>query len=320
MRVLTRAEVCVRVYDGKVSRWHGEYVPLTITPAAPVTKEQAQKAAADSLVAGNSQQVDVWLEAVPEVLATPAGQRCVWTLLAGTWSRTGKHDWRVDFFFSWHVDAATGEVVDREVLRPTRELFARYQKLGGTRHPEGFNAAVEQGFVDTFPAIAPDGKRVAFVSNRPRPGYPYVVQKRPYGVFIANLDGSGLACVCPTEASYPAWAPDSRRLAFGQGDGITVLDLNDGTRVRLHVGGQWRCQRLAWMRDGKLVAVVSQWGPFRLLLFDPMKPETVPAELHVTAGAGQTPHGLTVDGQGRLLFAMHTDMRMANSSDGRRRD
>jgi Tol biopolymer transport system component len=63
------------------------------------------------------------------------------------------------------------------------------------------------------PAWSPDGKRIAFESNRASPsGY--------YAVFVANRDGSGLVQVTDyaLNANHPSWSGDGRRLAFSQGD------------------------------------------------------------------------------------------------------
>jgi Tol biopolymer transport system component len=71
------------------------------------------------------------------------------------------------------------------------------------------------------PSWSPDGKRLAFESNRGS------VLGR-YAVFVVDRDGSRLQQVTPyyLDAQHPAWSPDGRRLAFATYDGwIGIVDL-----------------------------------------------------------------------------------------------
>jgi Tol biopolymer transport system component len=62
------------------------------------------------------------------------------------------------------------------------------------------------------PSWSPDGKRIAFQSNRGRPD-------GRHAVFVAGRDGRGLVRVTDHErdANHPAWSPDGRRLVFTVG-------------------------------------------------------------------------------------------------------
>jgi dipeptidyl aminopeptidase/acylaminoacyl peptidase len=63
------------------------------------------------------------------------------------------------------------------------------------------------------PSWSPDGKRLAFESNRGAPN-------GLYAVFIANVDGTGLLQVTDyaLNANHPVFSPDGHRLVFATGD------------------------------------------------------------------------------------------------------
>jgi Tol biopolymer transport system component len=66
------------------------------------------------------------------------------------------------------------------------------------------------------PSWSPDGKRLAFESDRGSPN-------GLYAVFIVNRDGSGLVQVTDyaLNAGHPVFSPDGRRLVFASGDPAT---------------------------------------------------------------------------------------------------
>ena len=59
---------------------------------------------------------------------------------------------------------------------------------------------------DGWPAWSPDGRKIAFASNR----------NRSYEIYIMNPDGSAVQKVAGTEgrATAPKWAPDGRTIYF----------------------------------------------------------------------------------------------------------
>ncbi len=95
-------------------------------------------------------------------------------------------------------------------------------KQAGLVPPEGLNVADRPVVVaptpapatrltvhdasDSFPAWSPDGRRIAFESDRDGNDE----------IYVMNADGSGVTRLTDNDAidRSPAWSPDGRRIAF----------------------------------------------------------------------------------------------------------
>jgi dipeptidyl aminopeptidase/acylaminoacyl peptidase len=102
---------------------------------------------------------------------------------------------------------------------------------------------------DAAPALSPDGRRIAFASDR----------SGSRQIWVGESDGSGARQVTHLEgvtAFTPRWAPDGRRIAFegrrGPASRIYLVSPDAGTAVALETGGS--LHRLpSWSRDGRRV-------------------------------------------------------------------
>jgi TolB protein len=76
-------------------------------------------------------------------------------------------------------------------------------------------------FLDAWPAWRPDGKQIAFASNR----------SGNYDIWLMNADGSGLVNLTDNAAqdTSPVWHPEGKKLAFVStrhgGSDIYVIDV-----------------------------------------------------------------------------------------------
>ncbi len=103
---------------------------------------------------------------------------------------------------------------------------------------------------DVHPTWSPDGRRIAFASNR---------NNRNREIYVMNADGSSVTRL--TNDSFhkddPAWSPDGRRIAFWSDNGgifVMSADGSDVTRLTTHPSGG---RDPAWSPDGERIAFES---------------------------------------------------------------
>lgn len=102
------------------------------------------------------------------------------------------------------------------------------------------------------PTWSPDGKRIAFASERDHRFY----------IYVMNADGSGQTRLTNNSANdgNPAWSPDGRQIAFDSGpDGnaqIYVINVDGSGQTRLTNNPADNCCA-TWSPDGKRIAFVS---------------------------------------------------------------
>jgi Tol biopolymer transport system component len=102
--------------------------------------------------------------------------------------------------------------------------------------------------VDTDPVVSPDGKQVAFISNR----------SGQWGVYEVRIDGSGVKRVAAlpiSEGAQLAWQPHGGLLAVGTG-GVVLIVGRGGTVV--HVPNASRVY--GWSPDGRVLVTESVSG------------------------------------------------------------
>jgi TolB protein len=105
------------------------------------------------------------------------------------------------------------------------------------------------GGINTYPAVAPDGKRIAFRR---------MLGERNSEVFIANADGSDPRNLTgdPAFDGWPSWSPDGTQLAFASNRGgdyqIYVMSA-DGRDVRRVAETSGRATAPVWTRDGRSI-------------------------------------------------------------------
>jgi Tol biopolymer transport system component len=111
--------------------------------------------------------------------------------------------------------------------------------------PEKLFASVRE---EMDPAFSPDGKSIAFVSNR----------SGRWNLWIGNTDGTGLRELAEQSLLpfHPAWSPDSREIAFdsvafGKGE-IWLISAAGGFPSRL-VAMPGGAEVPSWSPDGKRV-------------------------------------------------------------------
>ncbi|HEY3204638.1 MAG TPA: protein kinase [Thermoanaerobaculia bacterium] len=169
----------------------------------------------------------------------------------------------------------------------------------------GLRHLTDDPYRDRGPKFAPDGKRIAFYSNR----------SGRYDIWSIHLDGSGLSPITKNAAHgawFPNWSPDGTRIAFP--DGVNTYVFRPGASpgegsiepLPLPPGGGWM-QTFGWSPDGRLLVGQRQGVLDRHLLlysletkrYDDLGPAD-PGEVSVVGTLGALPVFLA-DGK-RILY------------------
>jgi eukaryotic-like serine/threonine-protein kinase len=169
----------------------------------------------------------------------------------------------------------------------------------------GLRHLTDDTFRDRGPKFSPDGKRIAFYSNR----------GGRYDIWSIHLDGSGLSPITKNAALgpwFPNWSPDGTLIAFPDGTNSYVFhpggSPGEGSiePLPLPPGGGWM-QVFSWSPDGQLLVGQRQGGSDRDLLryslatkrFDDLGPADA-GEVGVVGTLGALPAFLA-DGK-RILY------------------
>jgi Tol biopolymer transport system component len=161
------------------------------------------------------------------------------------------------------------------------------EAAGTDYDPEQIHAATDHPAGDTNPTWSPDGRRIAFVSDRD-----YVeadTLRFRQDLYLVDADGGNLQRLTETgNATRPKWSPDSKKIAYEwniQGNEVYVYDLADGQIQKIESGLQFAGNPL-WDKEGN-----------RLLIFGRETENTKPEMrlINIESGTIEVLHKITLD-------------------------
>ena len=168
---------------------------------------------------------------------------------------------------------------------------------------------------DFQPSWSPDGKRIAFVSNRDGDFLDEGPNIPAYEIYVMDADGGNLQNLTnnPNDDKNPSWSPDGKRIAFASWDGkfinfvvdfeIYVMDA-DGDNLQNLTNNPNDDRSPSWSPDGERIVFVShRAGHFRSKFL-------ITSEIYVMDADG--------DNQQRLTENRKNDWNPSWSSDGKR--
>ena len=158
------------------------------------------------------------------------------------------------------LSTASGQIANVDELAFVRDSQIFRLRSDGT----GLVQLTSEG-VNSEPAWAPDGARIAFVRNQ---GETDIFGQPTTDIYVMNADGSNVVRrTFDGRSSSPAWSPDGTRIAFSSVRdghfGIHVMRVDEDWWNPAHLGFDRGVNAYpAWSPDGSRIAFVSDQRAF----------------------------------------------------------
>jgi len=239
--------------DGRVVAFARALIPINAELyLLPVTRDLSPAAEPRQLTNhGGSADAPAWLPDGRELLYTvgvpvTVGGLGIWRIGVGRDSTPRRQD-TAGHQGTFPSLAPNGRLAISE-SRSDSNIW-RQEVMAGAAAASSAVRLIASSVADSNPQYSPDGKRIAFASNR---------SGRPT-IWICEQDGTRcfeLEAVRMATAGTPRWSPDGKKIAFdGRKDGaheVYVINV-DGGAPRLLTGAPPDNSIPSWSRDGKWI-------------------------------------------------------------------
>jgi Tol biopolymer transport system component len=300
-RALTSQPVQPVVDGGPAFAPNGRTLVFLRSFAPPVNNVYLLPLSADFTPAGEPQQLTSWKRYATSPAWMPDGKGLL--MAAGHWdnlglwrvSTSGKHEVRRLGFAGDHVECPSisrqGRLAYSQTSADTNIWRADLSRPGGELLTAP-KSLIGSTLTDINPQFSPDGRRVAFCSDR----------GGTMEIWVSDQHGSNAMQVTSMGAAVtgsPRWSPDGTRIVYdsnkeGQFE-VYVVSSTGGTPKRL-TNDPAADGAASWSRDGKRIYFMSNRGGTRHIW-------TIPAEggqpIQVTKHTG---HVAFESPDGKLLF------------------
>lgn len=171
-----------------------------------------------------------------------------------------------------------------------------------TRNPYDF---------ESEPVWSPDGRKIAFVSDR----------DGEREIWVMNADGRGRRQLTHNDADEhdPDWSPDGRQIAFERNDGLHDEEIyvvnTDGTGERQLTANETNDYSPSWSPDGRQIAFASDRGGGRSDIFVMKADGTGQRSLTRTRAGGDRP-SWEPNGRRIVFECGAADLCMMSSTNG----
>jgi len=156
------------------------------------------------------------------------------------------------------ANAAVSPTGQRAVFEARGDLITAPAEFGAL-----INLSRSSGVAERYPRWAPDGRSIAYWSDR----------SGEYELTVRPADGSGserkITTLGPGYRYAPQWSPDSRKVAFAdQGMRVRILEIESGKVTEVDQNPQWMGHgqiegwRFAWSPDSRWMAYPRSFAAY----------------------------------------------------------
>jgi Tol biopolymer transport system component len=138
-------------------------------------------------------------------------------------------------------------------VRANLEMHIYRLPFGGSPSP-----VLESAFADIFPKHSPDGRRIAFMSERAGEHF------QDQAIWLADIDGANATRITRGPAAFqgsPSWSPDGQSIVFDAGAEVGKIDIwtirTDGSGLRQLTSDPGSEVVPSWSRDGRFIYYAS---------------------------------------------------------------